>query len=159
MQSFSDNKGRRWTIEITISAVGRVRAVTGLNLAFAGDDNCRMLGQILSDPSMLFAVICAIIKPQLTAQGISEEELGDAIGGDSLEKASEAFTEALTDFFPSEKQRKAAKGILALMRTAHEKKIQEVMAKIEEIRSRVDAGDLTSLSGDLPESSASTPAT
>jgi hypothetical protein len=49
-------------------------------------------------------VIYCICKPDADAQNISDEDFGNAMGGDAIEHATTALLEELVDFFPEAKR-------------------------------------------------------
>jgi len=101
MAEFIDNAERKWSIQVNISAVKRVKALLGVDLLeLAGGD---LLQRLVQDPVLLADVIYALIKPQADADGVTDEDFGAALAGDAIAEATTAMLEALADFFPSPK--------------------------------------------------------
>jgi len=101
VKTFKDTENRDWTVEITVGAVKRVRAALDVDLYSLIDDKAAGLAKLMNDPCMLVAVIFVLCREQAEKQEVSEEQFGNALGGDTLEACADAFLEALTDFFPS----------------------------------------------------------
>ena len=109
MKTFTDNAGRTWTVCINVSAVKRVRDLLGVDLAGAGDSEANpLLAQLLADPVLLCDVAYCLVKPQADERGVSDEEFGSALGGDSIGAVRKAVLEELVNFSPSQRARQVA---------------------------------------------------
>ena len=110
MKCFKDNQNRNWTIVVNVAAVKRVRSLLDINLLDVvkldekNRPNVDLLEQLASDPVLLCDVIYCICKPEADAQKISDEDFGNAMGGDAIEHATTALLEELVDFFPEAKR-------------------------------------------------------
>jgi hypothetical protein len=125
--TFRDNSNREWTVSIDVAAVKRLKASSlevDLMEAVGGD----LLQRLTDDPILLVDVIYVLLKPQLDALNLSDEQFGQAMGGDSIDAATAAFLEGLCDFFPSGKRRILAK-MLAKMNSLLDRRL----AKANEI--------------------------
>lgn len=125
MQSFIDNSGRRWLLEITVSAVKRVRALCdGLDILNVisfddkGNPETTVLEKIANDPVLLVDVLYAVCKPEADAQGVSDEDFGKAMVGDIIEDATNKLLDAIVDFFPEAKRKLCQKALGAARRFA-----------------------------------------
>ena len=110
MKSFTDNKGRTWTLEVTVATVKRVRGLckVDLNSIVELDRNNRpsaeLLEQLSSDPVLLVDVLYAVCKSQADKLGVSDVDFGEAMAGDAIEHATTALLEEIIDFFPEGKR-------------------------------------------------------
>ncbi len=110
MKSFTDNKGRTWTLEVTVATVKRVRALckVDLNSIVELDKNnkpsAELLERLSSDPVLLVDVLYAVCKPQADKLGITDEDFGESMAGDAIEQATTALLEEVIDFFPESKR-------------------------------------------------------
>jgi hypothetical protein len=110
MKCFKDNQNRPWTIVVNVATVKRVRSLLDINLLDVvkldekNRPNVDLLEQLASDPVLLCDVIYCICKPEADAQNISDEDFGNAMGGDAIEHATTALLEELVDFFPEAKR-------------------------------------------------------
>ena len=120
MKSFEDAKSRIWVLNITVSALRRIKAITGIDLGnittLADGSLAEKLG---SDPVALAELLYAAIQPDIPL-----DDFCDAIFGDTIEKASFALFEALADFFPS-RQGDILRKILLLAKEQQEKAAQQ----------------------------------
>ena len=110
MKTFTDNKGRTWTLEVTVATVKRVRGLckVDLNSIVELDRNNRpsaeLLEQLSSDPVLLVDVLYAVCKSQADKLGVSDVDFGEAMAGDAIEHATTALLEEIIDFFPEGKR-------------------------------------------------------
>jgi len=102
MKTFRDNENREWLVSVNVATVKRCRDLAGVDLmgAVGGDTIQRLIG----DPVLLCDAIYAVCKPEADARGITDEEFGRGLGGDSIEAATTALLEDLVDFFPMAKR-------------------------------------------------------
>ena len=110
MKSFTDNKGRTWTLEVTVATVKRVRALCKVDLYSIVEldknnkPSAELLERLSSDPVLLVDVLYAVCKPQADKLGITDEDFGEAMAGDAIEYATNALLEEIIDFFPEAKR-------------------------------------------------------
>ena len=160
MKSFTDNKGRTWTIEVTVATIKRVRALckVDLNSIVELDKNnkpsAELLEQLSTDPVLLVDVLYAVCKPQADKLGITDEDFGEAMAGDAIEHATSALLEEVIDFFP-EAKRMVMRKILSAIRKFSEAAKRKLETELNgEFESRVvsELDRLTGSSGTAPES-------
>ena len=96
MKTFRDNAGRTWTIALNIGSFKRVLGMTKLDLL--GDPG-EAVARMSRDGMALCDVVYAIIKPEADTQGVSDEQFGEAMGGEPMRLATDALMEELSDFF------------------------------------------------------------
>ncbi len=164
MKTFTDNAGRSWTVAINVSAIKRVRDLLDVDLASTADGDeksKKLLAQLMVDPILLCDVVYCLCKPEADKLGVSDEDFGRAMGGDSLGQARGAILAELVNFSPNPDQRRVAKKAVDKLKSMESKAMAHVEKQIDD--PRVDAmiekhlSELTDLFGDLQEPSASTP--
>lgn len=161
MQSFKDTKGRKWTLAITVASVKRVKGATGTDLYALADDGLKPLGELLGDVVRLVDVIYLLARDDKGNPPASEEDFAEALSGDVLGQAADAFVEALIDFFPKARAREALRKV-----TEKSKQVTEEVARLgmEELEALDPAKFAAALvagaksSGTSPAASASIPA-
>ena len=122
MKTFADNKGRTWTIAITVDAIKQIKALIGVDLLEVVDG--KLLDRLAGDPILLCDVIYAACKAEADAQEISDQDFGAAMAGNAIDAATTALLEELVDFFPS-----ARRGLLRkALATLHRLEAQVVQA-------------------------------
>lgn len=89
MRRFKDSTGRTWRLTIDVAALMRVRDLAGLDV-LATDG--ATLAQIVYHPTDFADVLLSLLD--------ADDSLLDALDGDALARAAEAFTAELTSFFP-----------------------------------------------------------
>ncbi|MGD9688373.1 MAG: hypothetical protein AB7K52_04600 [Phycisphaerales bacterium] len=166
MRSFKDNQGRQWSVEINVSAIKRVRGLTGEDLMQVIEGT--LIEKLIRDPVLLCDVVYAICKPEADSLSISDEDFGKAMAGDAIEAATTAVLEELVGFCPSPRDRANLGRVLQATR--------KVMDRARDlVEKKLDCGELDRLADRLlaeaspeatagsssisaPESSASIPA-
>ena len=136
MRSYKDTEGRVWTIAVNVSAVRRVRALCGIDLASAvetspdGKLSANTLSRLATDPVLLVDVLYALSKEEAEKRNVSDEDFGKAMAGDVLNLAVTALIEEIVDFFPNP-QRALMKKIMeaaARFGTETEKALEAALA-------------------------------
>jgi len=129
MRTFKDNAGRTWTISLTVAAVKRVRDLAKLDLLDLA--NGRVFERLVADPVTLCDALYAACKPQADAEGITDEQFGEAMAGDAIEHASKALVEELIQFFPNARERAALSRVVQTMDAAMDRARSTVERRIE----------------------------
>ena len=139
MRTFKDNAGRNWTISLTVSAVRRVRDLAKIDLLDLA--NGRVIERLSADPVTLCDALYAACKPQADAEGITDEQFGEAMAGDAIEHASKALVEELIQFFPNARERAALSRVVQTMDAAMDRARTLVERRIEsgEIERAIEA--------------------
>lgn len=157
MKSFRDKTGRDWTVEIDVAAIKRVRGLLGVNLLEVLEEKCRLLAELYDDPLKFVDVLYCVCKPQADERSVSDEQFGSGMAGDVLDSAYRAFTESLTDFFRSPKQRAAIKNMLDKMDRMAARVLDHASQAIEALDEESLAQQLFDSVGKSPDGSASSP--
>ena len=165
MRSFKDNQGRQWSVEINVTAIKRVRGLTGEDLMQVIEGT--LIEKLIRDPVLLCDVVYAICKPEADTRNVSDEEFGKAMAGDAIEAATTAVLEELVGFCPSPRDRanlgrvlQATRKVMDRARDLVEKKLDS--GELDRLADRLlseGVGEATagSSSTSAPASSASTP--
>jgi len=128
MLTFRDNANRTWTVAVTVASVKRVRAMVGLDLLDAGEG--RVFDRLATDPVLLVDVLYAVCKPELDAAGVTDEQFGEALAGDAIDRATDALLEDLVAFFPTAR-RKVLNRALAKLRAVEARATDLALARID----------------------------
>lgn len=165
MKSFTDSLGRAWTLVVNVATIKRVRALCGVDLNSVievedGKPSAKLLERLSGDPVLLVDVLYAVCKPECDRLGVSDEDFGSAMAGDSVDTATQALLDEVIDFFPEAKRRAFRKILSASRRFGEAAKRR--LAELLEDRGLEDAlvselERLTGLSPNAPESAASSP--
>jgi hypothetical protein len=157
MKPFKDNEGRTWALSVNVASVERVRDLCNIDLTTIGKFNQKVITELADDPIKLVDVVYAICKPEVDARKLSDVDFGTAMGGDSLDAASDALMSEIADFFRS-RQRSVLKAALAKMNEGWDlatTKALETVAKLDMAKILEGIGDSSTKS---PDASESTPA-
>jgi hypothetical protein len=149
MRSFTDNAGRTWQISVTVATIKRVRGMTGVDLMGVVNPESGLFDK-LADPVTLVDLLWAVVQP--APEGVTDEDFGNAMGGDALESATKALLDEMVDFFP--------KGRRTILRNLLDKTEDFSAATLAKAALEVEKLDLGSLLGQARygSSSINTPA-
>ncbi len=101
MKTFNDAKGQPWLIDITVSALRRIKALADIDLGdFTAIVSGDLLKRLAADPVLLADVLYAVLLPEVERRGMKKDDFCDLIRGDAIEDATRALLESLADFFP-----------------------------------------------------------
>ena len=106
MKTFTDNKGRVWEVELNIRQMKRVRDVLGIDLVNVisankdGSVSTDTLERVANDPILLVDILWVLCEGQAKAAGVTDDDFGSSLAGDSIADATRAFLDELVDFFP-----------------------------------------------------------
>jgi hypothetical protein len=123
---FKDREGTAWTIDITVTAIKRVRAGMDIDLLTAAEG--QMLIDLADDEVKMVDLIYWLCKPEAEKRGVSDEQFGEAMLGEAIERAYDAFMEDLADFFRDPAKRRVMRTMLEKAKRLQTKQ----MAMIEE---------------------------
>ena len=106
MKTFTDAKERSWEIELNIRQMKRVRDTLGIDLVNVIQTNkdgtiaTDTLDRVANDPILLCDILWVLCEGQAKAAGVTDDDFGSSLAGDSIESAKRAFLDELFDFFP-----------------------------------------------------------
>src|SRR3990167_1952817 len=149
-KTFTDDLGRSWTVDITVSTLKRLKLLCAFSidsLVSEPDPKSRdmeksaqaavqPLREFLDDGVRFSEVLYAILKPDADKLGLTPEQFDDGFRWPALTAAREAFLQALHDFFPSPPKRMIVRGLMAemsrmkILTAAGTKRIEEELAKM-----------------------------
>ncbi len=157
MKTFADNEGRTWLIAINVRAVKLCRALVDVDLYGLAGDGFAGLGRLLGNPVQFVDALFVLCQAQCKERGLSDEDFGAALGGDSLQRAADAFVEELIDFFPDPRVRTGLKKVMELSRTVQTKLLEEMETRAASVDADSIARQLIASSGSSPASLESIP--
>ena len=110
MRTFKDNAGRMWSVTLNVLQMKRIRAHLGIDLVnvitldAGGKVQVDLVDRIASDPCLLVDILWVCVGDEAKAAGVTDEEFGRSLAGDSIDEATAAFLDELVDFFPGAKR-------------------------------------------------------
>lgn len=110
MRTFKDNAGRTWSVSLNVLQMKRIRARLGIDLvnviALEPDGKVKvdLVDRIATDPCLLVDILWVCVEDEAKVAGVSDEDFGRSLAGDSIECATAAFLDELVDFFPGAKR-------------------------------------------------------
>lgn len=161
MKTFKDNQSREWQIAVNVASIKRVRDLLAVDLLSVVEDKSDLMARLTTDPVLMVDVVYAICKPQADARNVTDEQFGEAMGGDSLDGAYAALLDEIADFFRGP-QRGLLKKAMAKLAEVETRAVAHANAKLDAVTPD-EMDRLLKSSGDsstsAPESSESTQAT
>jgi hypothetical protein len=152
MQSFKDEKGREWTLQLNVTTATELKRDADVDVYAMLKDRLASLPELLEDSPRLAGALYLLCRDQAAKASITAEDFGHGLTGDSLADAGEAFTRAVIDFFPDRGRRPLLMQILEKSREIAQAMTAEGIAKV----AGIDARTLRDSPGNGAESSAST---
>ena len=110
MRTFKDNAGRTWSVTLNVLQMKRIRAHLGIDLVnvitldAGGKVKVDLVDRIANDPCLLVDILWVLVEDEAKAAGVTDEECGRSLAGESIEEATRAFLDELVDFFPGAKR-------------------------------------------------------
>ncbi len=110
MRTFKDNAGRTWSVTLNVLQMKRIRAHLGIDLVnvitldAGGKVKVDLVDRIANDPCLLVDILWVCVEDEAKAAGVTDEEFGRSLAGESIEEATRAFLDELVDFFPGAKR-------------------------------------------------------
>ena len=110
MRTFKDNAGRTWGVTLNVHQMKRIRAHLGIDLVnvitldAGGKVKVDLVDRIANDPCLLVDILWVCVEEEAKAAGVTDEEFGRSLAGESIEEATRAFLDELVDFFPGAKR-------------------------------------------------------
>lgn len=102
MRTFRDREGREWQIDLTLGALMRIKASTGMDMLdvdLSAADGPAEFRRLATDPITLADTLCAVCRSQITARSLTDEQFADALGGEAIDTALVALVQEWADFF------------------------------------------------------------
>ncbi len=124
MPSFRDAAGKTWEVRVDVAAVKRALDLANVDLRVI--ESGKTLAELALDPVKLVDTLYAIVKPQVDAAGLSDEQFAGLFAGDVLEQAATALIDGIIDFFPASQRRALTK-----LRTAIDRGTAKVFSLAE----------------------------
>ena len=132
MKNFTDAKGRAWNININVASVKRVLSLVQIDLQKYSDP--ALIQRLMDEPVVIVDVIFALCKPEADAAKITDEDFGQAMYGDAIDRATEAFLAEWSDFF-QKGQRTLIKASLAKFQELRDSEIAKGLTEIQNLTS------------------------
>lgn len=158
MRTFKDNAGRTWSVALNVHQMKRIRAHLGIDLANVialdkdGAVKVDLVDRIAGDPCLLVDVLWVCVEEEAKEAGVTDEQFGRSLAGDSIEDATKAFLDELVDFFPGARRLFLKKAVgLARKYTVEMTDALEKALESPELERRVEESMRSSASS--PESS------
>lgn len=168
MNTFKDAKGREWKVEINVGTLKRMRTLAKFSLDDVMPkelatkekalDAASGYAEFLNDDVRFSEVLYAILKPDLDAANVTQEQFDEGLSGEANQRAIAAFHGAFTDF--SQNPRKTLLRGMKIGIKRMESKLATLDAMTDaEMEAMIDAAEkessktLKASAGGMPENS------
>lgn len=145
-----DDPIRTWELAIDVTQIRLVKDLVGVDLHTAMDDGQAGLIALLRDTPRLVDVVFTLVRDQAKEAGVTDQDFGRALRGDTLDAMADAFVAELIDFFPSR--------VAIPLRHLVEKGKKVAQAMTSQALARLDAIDPEDLAARWIASSTKSPA-
>ena len=160
MAKFKTLDGKEWVIEVTYLTVKRVRDLCGVNVLDICNLDKESLSGWVADDLKVLEVVCAVVRPQLAALDMADDEFFAACDGQVLKEAVERLVDQVSDFF-QEPRKGLVKKVIAKLRETEKKMEAQAAKAIDAALSQCDFEAALATHGSSgstsPASSASSP--
>jgi len=160
MAKFKTLDGKEWVIHVTYLTVKRVRDLCGVNVLDICNLDKESLSGWVADDLKVLEVVCAVVRPQLSAVDMADDEFFAACDGQVLKDAVERLVDEVSDFF-QEPRKGLVKKIIKKLRETERKMEAQAEKAIDAALSQCDFEAALKTHGSSgstsPESSASSP--
>jgi hypothetical protein len=119
---FKDKEGREWDVTLNVGVIGALRRDANFELGKAATAE-RFAETLFADPEQFVRVLWVIVEKQAEKAGVSPEEFGYSFDYETVGRATEAFMEAIIDFFHRPAAAKAIKAKLPALLKSIDKQI------------------------------------
>lgn len=99
MRKFTDEKGNLWSIRISIGSAMKLKESLGIDILQPEQGDPPLLTRLGTDAYLLAQTIACLLEDQFEQNDVSETNVYDLFGGETLIRAQTAFYEEMTDFF------------------------------------------------------------
>ena len=167
MRTFEDSKKESWELALTFGSIKRLKGLLEVDLLDLLGGDPPLLTRLGTEVTLLVDVICALVRPQLAARELSDEDFAERLDGVAAKAAMEAFYAELADFTRNLGQTAQARAVerqtevlvKEMVRKTELVNLINLNAAVDKEISRVseELQNAGLLSTDAPESSGSTP--
>lgn len=134
MPKFTDSMGRDWIVKLNVGLVEQVQEDTDVNLDSLLETPEKFASILAQTPKKLVQILWVLCEDQAAEYGVDPKQFGFLFDRDLLDKASQAFLEAVLLFYPRSVAGRTVAGklpqLLAKMDQAIEKDVNSRLDKV-----------------------------
>jgi uncharacterized protein YdaU (DUF1376 family) len=156
MAKFKTLDGKEWVVEVTYLTVKRVRDLCGVNVLDICNLDKESLSGWVADDLKVLEVICAVVRPQLAAIDMADDEFFAVCDGQVLKEAVERLVDQVSDFF-QEPRKGLVKKVIAKLRETERKMEAQAKRAIEQVLSQCDFEEALKTHGSSGSTSPASP--
>lgn len=103
METFKDKKGRTWKIKIDAGMLKHVEDVHGFKMRHMFAEGGKLFLELRDDVITFVEVLSVLVDCE--GAGVEERDFGEAMAGDEISDAWEAFDQEVRNFYPRHQQK------------------------------------------------------
>jgi len=134
---FKDEQGRQWNLNITIGKSMQLRDEMNLDVNHLVDPKSGVLHELLVDSWKLLDILLLLTRDERKELGVSDKDFANALGGETLDEATEAFLFGVTSSL-KKLQRRAFAAMTRQISTGMEKAAVKIEAQIQKAEAMMD---------------------
>lgn len=96
---WTDAGGRDWNTSVTVTTIKRVQSLVDVLLTDVTDTD--LIDRLHGNVVLLANVLYAVCKPQADERHVTDEQFGELLVGDTIDRACTSLMEDISRFFPS----------------------------------------------------------
>ena len=120
MASFKDATGKDWPVVITFRTAEELKEQVGVDLLSDTE-----LQRLFDNPVLLCNSLYVACQHHCEVAGIDDRQFGELLVGETIDRAFDAFCEALVDFFPNAARRETLRRMIQKMKDVEAKAMQQ----------------------------------
>ena len=93
---FTDEKGRRWNLKLTVGKAMVLRDEMNLDVNQLIDPNSGLIHELIVDSWKLVDSVMLLTRVERKALGVDDKDFVNALGGETMDEATEAFLFGVT---------------------------------------------------------------
>ncbi len=136
---FKDDKGRTWTLNITVGTYRKIKAEEGIDITDVFSKG-NWLEQISSgaDIGILLTLSILALQSSMKEREVDMDDFCDALGGDAMEAMAEALIGGVVNFMPEHKRKPLVK-VVELLNKEKQRAGDVVTSKISAMEPAIEA--------------------
>lgn len=127
--SFRDSTGREFHCTLNTAAVAEIQRSLSIDIRSVIDGTID-IDDRLSGGAKLIGMLWIASETSATEQGVTPDDFGESLGGDSLDDAVDALLQAIVSFLPRS-QRPALQAVLAKGASVRDEVMSQVIRQVD----------------------------
>ncbi len=136
MAKFTDSAGNEWAIRLTVGNVAALKSEAGFDLSAACRGGEALARALYDEPDTFAKILWQLVSEQNTRLDLKPAGFLDLLDSETLDAASDAFLEAVADFFHRRRSGEVKRQLPALLATIDRTHAEAVQASVAALTSK-----------------------